>query len=163
MKTKTKVAIAVLSLAVVGSGIGFGINQYIEHQDEIKLGLVDRIYHSLPVEVQEEYLTGLFLLEDYDYQSKIVKGFVDHGMLTMEDNAYVGSQALMQLPTAERTATLELVLDNSNYVVQKEVTMYGIGMLEPGDAGEAIVNSGKNLWNNFTEKVEEAYKQIFER
>ena len=163
MKSKTKLAIATLSVAVIGSGIGVGINQYNQHETELKLDLVDRVYQTLPEDLQEEYLTGLFLEEDYDYQSDIVKEFVDQKLLTTQDNAYVGSQALLHMPTAERTATLELLLDNSNYIVQKEVTMYGIDLLKSEDAGQAMLNSGKNLWNSFTQKVEEAYNNLFEK
>ncbi len=147
-----------LTAAAIMTG---GIIGYAKNPTNVRLGLADRLYHSLPAETQTEYAVELFLEQEQSIQADVVKYFVNNDLLSETDNAYVGTTAILNLDPDKRAATLELIMQESPYDVTRHVTIYGINNLTPSDNVEVIKNSGKNLWDHFSQKVQQAYEFLF--
>jgi hypothetical protein len=158
MRTRTKVTLASIALAAT-----IGTVAYTKNSVDIRTALMDNIYMSLPAEVQDSYVEDKFNQQDYGLQSGLIKSFVDEGVMPIEDKVYVGVNSLMQLPEPERAASMYNIMDQSGYDITREVTFYGLPQLNQEDASVVLMNSGKTLWSNFTDKVKETYNDLFNK
>lgn len=142
--------------ALIGGCIGYTIDPV-----GARLGITDRLYHSLPADTRAEYAAEIFLEQEYDNQANIVKYFVDGDNLSEFDNAYLGTSTLLNLDIDKRAATLELIMQESPYDLTRHVTIYGLDNLKTEDSVLVLTSSGKKLWDQFGQKVLQAYDFLF--
>jgi hypothetical protein len=156
--TRIMVAAGLLGSCLIGTATYAAIDK-----EALALTVMHNAYETLPPEIQQQYIANRFIEMPYETKSLLVKNVVTAGELTSEDNAYVGTVALLQLNNPDRAAALEMVLDRSDYEVARHTTFYGLGKLTPEDSANALAGSGRNLWDHFTDRVREAYDDLFKR
>ena len=150
-----------LAIGLTAAALALGTTACNYDISNTKLEIIDKLYSSLPVEVQGEYASEIFMESSYDVQASTIKEIVDSGGLSYEDNVYIGISSMMQLSSEIRTAAIQSIIDDSDYNVQREVTFYGLKNLNSNDSFQVIKNSGQNILSDFGEKVKDAYDLLF--
>ena len=149
-----------LSLLTAGAMVG-GAIIYASDPVGVRLSIANKLFHSLPAETQTAIVGELFLEQEYDDQVNMVLYYIENNILAQEDLAYIGGSAVLKVDPYTRAATLEVILEESPYEVQKYITINGLDNLKTEDSVLVLTSSGKKLWDQFSQKALQAYDFLF--
>ena len=160
MVEKNRWKITGLSLITAGAVIG-GCVVYASNPVGVRLSIANKLFHSLPAEMQTAVVGELFLEQEYQDQVNMVLYYIENNILAQEDYAYIGGSAVLKLDPYTRAATLELILEESPYEVQKYITIAGVDNLTPEDSVAVVAKSGGKILTYLSQKVGGLYDFFF--
>ncbi len=149
-----------LSLLAAGVMVGSTI-VYASNPIGIRLSIANKLFHSLPAEKQTAVVGELFLEQEYQNQVNMVLFYIENNVLAQEDYAYIGGSSLLKLDPYTRAATLELILEESPYEVQKYITINGIDNLTPEDSIAVVAKSSGKIFTYLSQKFGDVYDFLF--
>ena len=156
MAEKTRWKTTGLSLLTAGIIVG-GTIIYASNPVGVRLSIGNKLFHSLPAETQTAVVGELFFEQEYEDQVNMVLFYIENSILAQEDYAYIGGSSIMKLDPYTRAATLEVILEESPYEVQKYITLDGVDNLTPEDSIAIVAKSGKKILTYLSQKIEDVY------